>query len=121
MNWIGIELGLFSAFVIGMGFVWVIRLEYLIGAHVWKLVAAFGLAVCAASLVMPNFILAALTGIVGGSIVWGAVELPHQEERVDNGLFRAHPNRASRPRANLDHGADHSHGSKPGLGKWWSF
>ena len=120
MNWTGIELGLFSAFVIGIGFVWVIRLEYLVGAHVWKRVAGLGLVVCAASLLMPNFILAAIAGIVGGSIIWGAVELPHQEERVDHGLFRAHPGRASRPRANPQI-AEHSHGSRPGLGKWWNF
>ena len=120
MNWTGIGLGLFSALVIGMGFMWVIRLEYLVGAYVWKWVAALGLVICAASMLMPNFLLAAIAGIVGGSIVWGAVELPHQEERVDHGLFRAHPKRASRPRANVP-GADHSHDSRPGLGKWWSF
>lgn len=120
MNWLGIALGFFSAFTIGMGFVWVIRWEYYLGAYRWKWVAAVGLAIVAASLFMPNFVLAAIVGITGGSITWGAVELPHQEERVDNGLFKAHPNRASRPK--LSHsGHDHGDGSKPGLGKWWSF
>ena len=47
---------------------------------------------------VPNFTLAAIVGIAGGSIAWGAVELPHQEERVDHGLFRAHPSRSKRPR-----------------------
>ena len=120
MNWIGIALGLFSALVIGLGFMWVIRFEYLVGAYRWKWVAAGGLALCAASLFMPNFVLAALLGTTGGSITWGALELPHQEERVDHGLFRAHPQRASRPRANVG-GHGHDHGSRPGLGKWWSF
>ena len=119
MHWTGIALGLFSALVIGLGFVWVIRFEYFVGAYRWKWVAAAGLLVCAASLIMPNFVLSAVTGIVGGSIVWGAMELPHQEERVEHGLFRAHPNRASRPK--LQHGGGHDHGSRPGLGKWWSF
>jgi hypothetical protein len=125
LNWTGIALGLFSALVIGLGFVWVIRFEYLVGAYRWKWVAAAGLVVCASSLFMPSFILAALLGITGGSIVWGAVELPHQEERVDHGLFRAHPARAIRPRAGASGGdreeRPHSHGSRPGLGKWWSF
>jgi hypothetical protein len=108
--------------MIGMGFVWVIRTEYNFGAYRWKWVAAAGLAICAASLFMPNFVMAAVLGIGGGSITWGAVELPHQEERVDHGLFRAHPSRASRPRANRgEHTGEHAHGSKPGLGKWWSF
>lgn len=120
MNWAGIALGLFSAFVIGMGFVWVIRFEYLVGAYRWKWVAGAGAAVCLASLFMPNFTLASIMGIMGGSMVWGAVELPHQEERVDHGLFRASPNRALRPRASTG-GHDPAQGDKPGLGKWWSF
>ena len=120
MNWVGIELGLFSALVIGLGFMWVIRFEYLVGAHRWKWVAGVGLLVCAASLFMPSFLLSAVAGIAGGSIVWGALELPHQEERVDHGLFKAHPDRGSRPRAAAG-GHERSHGSRPGLGRWWSF
>jgi hypothetical protein len=120
LNWTGIIFGLFSALAIGLGFVWVIRFEYLVGAYRWKWVLAVGIAMIAASMFMPNFAMAALLGITGGSITWGAVELPHQEERVDHGLFRAHPDRANRPR--LSHsGHDHGHGDKPGLGKWWSF
>lgn len=119
MYWTGIALGLFSALVIGLGFVWVIRFEYYVGAYRWKRVAALGLLICTASLFMPNIWLSAIFGIVGGSIVWGALELPHQEERVEHGLFKSHPNRALRPK--LSHDGDHAHGSKPGLGKWWSF
>ena len=119
MNLTGIILGVFSALAIGMGFVWVIRFEYYFGAHLWRWVAVLGLGVCALSLFMPNFMLAALVGIIGGSITWGAMELPHQSERVDHGLFRAHPARSERPRLS---GGGHDHeGSKPGLGKWWSF
>jgi hypothetical protein len=120
LNWIGIELGLFSAFIIGLGFVWVIRFEYYFGAYLWKFVAAVGLAICALSLFMPSFLMTAVVGILGGSITWGAMELPHQEERVDNGLFRAHPDRAKRRKLNGG-GHEHGHGDKPGLGKWWSF
>jgi hypothetical protein len=120
VNWTGISFGLFSALMIGVGFMWVIRLEYHFGAYRWRWVMLVGLALCAASLFMPNFPLAALVGITGGSIAWGAVELPHQEERVDHGLFRAHPGRALRPRANAG-GHEHGHGDRPGLGKWWSF
>lgn len=120
MNWTGIILGVFSALAIGLGFMWVIRFEYFFGAYRWRWVAATGLLLCVASLFMPNFLLAALLGITGGSITWGAVELPHQEERVDKGLFKAHPLRHTRPRLNPE-GHAHSHGNKPGLGKWWSF
>ena len=119
MNWMGIILGLFSALAIGLGFVWVIRFEYYVGAHRWRIVFAAGLAVCALSLFMPNFLLAALVGITGGSLAWGAVELPHQSERVEHGLFRAHPMRHTRPKLEGEH--SHAHGTEPGLGKWWSF
>lgn len=117
-------MGVFSVLAIGLGFMWVIRFEYYFGAYRWKWVASVGIALCALSLVMPNFMLTALLGIIGGSIIWGSVELPHQEERVDNGLFKAHPLRNTRPRLNNDnhnHSHAHSHGDKPGLGKWWSF
>ncbi len=120
MNWTGIALGLFSLLLIGTGFMWVIRLEYWVGAYIWKWIAAGGLAICVASLFMPNFLFSAIVGITGGAITWGAVELPHQEERVDHGLFKAHPNRAARKRLNHP-GHENSHGAKPGLGKWWSF
>jgi hypothetical protein len=119
LNWTGIIFGLFSALVIGLGFVWVIRFEYLVGAYRWKWVLALGLLIIAASMFMPNFALAAVLGIAGGSIAWGALELPHQEERVDHGLFRAHPRRGERPR--IKHDGSYAHGDKPGLGKWWSF
>lgn len=119
MNLAGIILGVFSAFAIGMGFVWVIRFEYYVGAHLWKWVAFVGPGVCSLSLFMPNFMLSALVGILGGSITWGALELPHQSERVEHGLFRAHPERDTRPRLVGGH-HDHSE-AKPGLGKWWSF
>jgi hypothetical protein len=121
VNWTGLILGLFSMLAIGLGFVWVIRFEYLVGAYRWKWVMAAGALVCFSSLFAPNFLVSALLGITGGSIMWGSVELPHQEERVDHGLFKAHPARAGRPRVGHGDGAGHPHGSKPGLGKWWSF
>ncbi len=119
MNWTGVIFGVFSALAIGTGFMWVIKFEYFFGAYRWKWVLAAGLCLIAASLFMPNFGMAAVAGILGGSLSWGAVEIPHQEERVDHGLFKAHPGRASRPRLAGEHA--HSHGDKPGLGKWWSF
>ncbi len=91
MNTTGILLGLYMLVVIGLGFVWVIKLEYHIGAHIWKGVLLFGLLVSLASGLLPSFWASALVGILGGSIVWGATELPDQEERVRQGLFPANP------------------------------
>ena len=83
-NLTGLGLGLFMLLAIGFGFFWVIKLEYFL---------AGGLLICLLSLFMPSFNSSALLGIIGGSIVWGATELPGQEERVRRGLFPANPRR----------------------------
>ena len=93
MNFTGVYLGLFMLFCIGFGFLWVIKLEYYLGARVWKLVLGIGVLLCLASLLMPSFTASALLGIFGGSVAWGATELPAQEERVQRGLFPANPKR----------------------------
>lgn len=93
MNLTGVLLGMYMLVVIGFGFFWVIRLEYHLGAGIWKAVLAVGVLVVIGSLFLPNFTLSALVGIFGGSIVWGATELPDQEERVRRGMFPANPKR----------------------------
>ena len=93
MNFTGIWLGLFALFAIGIGFVWVIKLEYHVGAHIARLVAVCGGIIILASLFIPNFFVSALVGVLGGSIVWGAAELPEQRQRVEKGLFPANPKR----------------------------
>ncbi len=93
MNFTGLILGLFMLFVIGFGFVWVIKLEYHIGAHVWPGVLAVGVALAVLSLFLPSFWASSLLGIFAGSVIWGSTELPPQAERVAQGLFPANPKR----------------------------
>lgn len=93
MNWTGLLLGLWMLLVIGLGFVWVIKVEYYLGAFVWKAVLALGATLVVASLFVPSFWGSALLGILGGSVVWGATELPDQEERVRQGIFPDNPNK----------------------------
>lgn len=93
MNPTGLILGLFMLLCIGLGFWWVIKLEYYLGAGIWKAVLSLGILICLASLFMPDFTSAALLGIFGGSVIWGATELPGQAERVERGLFPANPKR----------------------------
>jgi hypothetical protein len=90
-------MGLFMLFAIGLGFVWVIKVEYYFGARVWPFVLAAGILITLASLFMPSFTSSALLGILGGSVVWGATELPGQAERVQRGLFLANPGRVGDP------------------------
>ncbi|PID84764.1 MAG: hypothetical protein CSB13_11430 [Chloroflexi bacterium] len=96
MNFTGIFFALFTVVTIGLGFVWVIKLEYYVGSHVAKAVAVLGILVVVVSLFMPSFTLSAIVGIIGGTIVWGATELPDQEERVAEGMFPANPRKQAR-------------------------
>jgi len=97
MNFTGLILGIFMLFVIGFGFVWVIKLEYYVGAHVWPWVLAAGIALAIGSLFLPSFWASAIVGIFAGSVIWGSTELPPQAERVAQGLFPINPRRRSRP------------------------
>ncbi|HLE16024.1 MAG TPA: DUF4491 family protein [Anaerolineales bacterium] len=97
LNPIALGMGLFMLLAIGLGFVWVIKVEYYFGAHVWPYVLVVGASITLASLFMPTFTLSALLGILGGSVMWGATELPGQAARVRRGLFPANPRRANSP------------------------
>lgn len=95
MNFTGIFVGLVLLLAIGFGHVWVIRLEYHVGAHIWRAVLGLGVVLAAASLLLPSFNTSALMGIIAGSILWGATELPAQEDRVRRGIYPSNPNRAA--------------------------
>jgi hypothetical protein len=91
MNLTGILFGAPTFLAIGLGFLWVIKLEYHVGAHVAWAVAALGIATVLGSLFVPGFTPSAILGVLGGTLIWGATELPEQEERVARGLFPANP------------------------------
>jgi hypothetical protein len=95
MNFAGLLLGFATLFLIGIGFFWVIKLEYYVGAYVWKWVLSLGILFCLVSIWLPSFWASALLGILGGSLVWGATELPDQEKRVQKGAFPSNPKRAN--------------------------
>jgi hypothetical protein len=96
MNLTGILFGAFTFLAIGLGFLWVIKLEYFVGAHVAWAVAVLGIAVVLGSLFVPGFLPSAIMGVLSGTLFWGATELPAQEERVSRGLFPANPRRQAR-------------------------
>jgi hypothetical protein len=93
VNTTGILFGLFTFLAIGLGFLWVIKLEYYVGAHLAWAVAALGAALVLASLFISSFVPSAILGVLGGTLIWGATELPEQEKRVARGLFPANPRR----------------------------
>ena len=91
MNFTGLIFAGITLAAVGLGFLWVIKLEYYVGAHLAKPVGMLGGVVVLASLVVPGFTASAVVGILGGTIIWGATELPDQEKRVRNGIFPANP------------------------------
>ncbi len=91
MNFTGILLAVFTFFAIGLGFVWVIRLEYHVGAHVAWVVGLLGVLMMLGSVLIPCFYGSAFLGILGGTVLWGATELPDQEVRVAKGQFKKNP------------------------------
>ncbi len=93
MNFNGIIFGLFATLAIGIGFVWVIKLEYYVGAHVTKWVAILGIILMLSTLFISSFVPSAIVGILSGTIIWGATEMPDQEKRVAAGMFPANPNK----------------------------
>jgi hypothetical protein len=99
MNTTGILLGTFVLFATGLGFVWVIKLEYYVGAHVARAVATLGVVVTLLSVLVPDLRLSAVMGILGSTIVWGAIELPQQEQRVAKGMFPANPHKQAKESA----------------------
>jgi len=92
----GLLLGIFTLLSIGLGHVWVIKVEYHIGAHVWPVVATIGAALALASLCVDHVLLSAALGIFGFTVIWGARELVKQEERVERGWFPRNPRKQPR-------------------------
>ncbi|MBN2341583.1 MAG: DUF4491 family protein [Deltaproteobacteria bacterium] len=91
MNLTGLFIAIVTFFAIGLGFLWVIKLEYFVGAHVAKRVAVIGIVLTAASVIIPSFWGSAIIGVIGGTIIWGATELPDQQKRVAAGQFPKNP------------------------------
>ncbi len=97
MMWEGIAIGLFSLFIIGFGFFWVIRMEYFLGYMWWPYPMTFGILMIVGSLFLMNPGWSALLGITGGSLIWGATELKEQAVRAELGWFRFNPDKKPDP------------------------
>ena len=87
MNWFGLTLGIATLFIIGLGFVWVIRGERYFGYLWWPYVLGLGLLLVIASLFVRNDWASALLGVSGASLAWGATELKDQAVRAELGWF----------------------------------
>jgi len=87
MNWFGPLLGIATLFIIGLGFIWVIRGERYFGYLWWPYAAGAGILLVIGSLVISSNWISALTGILGASLVWGSTELKEQAVRGELGWY----------------------------------
>ncbi len=87
MNSFGFWLGIAVLFVIGLGFVWVIRGERYFGFLWWPYVMTLGAACIVGALFISNNWASALIGAAGASLIWGSTELKEQAVRGELGWY----------------------------------
>ncbi len=91
MNFSGIIAAFLSFISIGIGFLWVIKLEYYVGAKSRYAVYLLGLITVCTSMLFKDFWISSVLGIFGGTVIWGATELSDQEKRAKAGQFPVKP------------------------------
>jgi len=99
MNLFGFGLGVATLFIIGLGFVWVIRGEYFFGYLWWPYVMGLGVALIVLSLFVQLDWGSALLGAFGGSLAWGSTELKDQAVRAELGWYRFNAKKRQPPLA----------------------
>jgi hypothetical protein len=87
MNWFGLLLGVATLFIIGLGFVWVIRGERYFGYLWWPYVIGLGTLLIIFSFFLENNWGSGLLGVTGASLIWGATEFKDQAVRAELGWF----------------------------------
>ena len=87
MNWFGSAVGIAVLFIIGLGFVWVIRGERYFGYLWWPYVMGVGALCVVGSLFISNNWGSVLLGALGASLVWGSTELKEQAIRGELGWY----------------------------------
>ena len=91
MNWFGVLLGIATLFIIGSGFVWVIRGEYFFGHLWWPYTMGLGVLLVFGSLFIPSVWCSALAGVFGASLIWGSTEFKEQAVRAEIGWYPFNP------------------------------
>jgi hypothetical protein len=87
MNFFGFWLSLATFFIIGLGFVWVIRGERYFGYLWWPYVMGVGILTILGSMFISTHWISALLGAIGASLLWGSTELKEQAVRSEIGWY----------------------------------
>ncbi len=82
MQYAGLILGVYTFIMIGILHVGVVRIERVIGSHVWPGFVILGLVLGAWSLITNDVLISALLGVSGFLLAWSGPELKKQKERV---------------------------------------
>ena len=97
MNGFGLSAGVAILFIIGLGFVWVIRGERYFGYLWWPYVIALGIGCVIGSLFIVSNWGAVICGGIGASLIWGATELKEQAVRGELGWYPFYKNKILPP------------------------
>ncbi len=87
MNTYGLLLGIATLFIIGLGFIWVIRGEHYLGYLWWPYIMGMGILIVLGALFIPSVWGSALMGVWGASLIWGSTELKEQAVRAEIGWY----------------------------------
>ena len=101
MNWFGITIGIATLFIIGMGFVWVIRGERYFGYLWWPYLMGAGILIVIVSFFVTGDTISALIGALGASLIWGSTELKDQAIRAELGWYPFHDRKIQPPFASI--------------------
>ena len=101
MNIFGILLGLSTLFIIGFGFIWVIRGERYFGLLWWPYFMGLGIILIIGSLFARSIWASAIMGVFGGSLIWGSTEFKEQAIRAELGWYPFCANKIKPPFANI--------------------
>lgn len=101
MNFFGLSLGIITLFIIGLGFVWVIRGERYFGYLWWPYVMGMGILLILLSLFISSIWLSVLLGAFGASLIWGSTELKEQAIRAEVGWYPFHAHKILPPFAKI--------------------
>lgn len=101
MNFFGFVLGISTLFIIGLGFIWVIRGERYFGYLWWPYVMGLGILLIIISLFVNSLWVSALLGVSGASLIWGSTELKEQAVRAEIGWYPFNEKKIRPPLANV--------------------
>lgn len=83
MQYSGIIVGVYTFIMIGVLHFAVVKIERVIGSHIWPWFVALGLVIGVASVMVTDVLVSALLGVSGFLFTWSGPELKKQRERVE--------------------------------------